>query len=453
MISAPRSRAALTALTLALAIGGLSSALDAQTPTSGANPTLGASDRTAIVEDIARALGEVYVFPEVATAMGQHLRTRLAAGAYDSLAAVPDFAGELTRDLQSISRDLHLRVAFSPAPPPVTEGGPSEAEQEARRREQLRRDNYGFRKVELLPGNVGYLRLDGFSSTDLAGPTAVSAMGLLAGSDALIFDLRANGGGSPSMIQLLTSYLLPESPTLLNSFYIRQRDETAQFWTHAWVPGSRMPEVPVYVLTSSRTFSAAEEFTYNLKNLERATIVGETTGGGAHPVQMHRVSGYPLVMSLPFGRAINPITGTNWEGTGVEPDVAVPAAEALEVAHVHALSTIEERVGDSDLALRIRFLRESIAARQQGPSALSEAELRAYAGSFGPREIRLEEGRLEYRRGQGPWQTLTPMGSDRFLVGDLDSFWIRFERDSQGRVARLVGIYADGREEPNDRDR
>jgi retinol-binding protein 3 len=362
MISAPRC---LAALTLALAIGGLAPIVEAQLPNPGAHPPLGASDRAAIVEDIANALDEVYVFPEVAAAMGEHLRSRLAAGAYDSLTAAPDFAGELTRDLQSISRDLHLTVVFSPAPPPGTDGGPGEAEQEARRLDEMRRDNYGFRKVEILAGNVGYLRLDRFSPAALAGATAVAAMGLLAGSDALIFDLRTNGGGAPSMIQLLSSYLFPERPRLLNTFYDRQRDETAQYWTQVWVQGSRMPEVPVYVLTSSRTFSAAEEFAYNLKNLERATIVGETTGGAAHPLQGQRVSGYPLVLRLPFGRAINPITGTNWEGTGVEPDVAVSAAEALEVAHVHALRAIEESVDDPDLALRIRFVRESIEGRQR----------------------------------------------------------------------------------------
>jgi retinol-binding protein 3 len=447
MSPAPRC---LAALTLALAVGALPAVLAAQTMSQGPPPAIEARDRAAIVEDIAAALDEVYVFPQVAAAMGEHLRSRLAAGAYDSLAAAPELAEQLTTDLQSISRDLHLRVVFSPAPPPGTAGGPSAAEQAARQREQMRRDNYSFRKVELLPGNVGYLRLDGFSSAHLAGATAVAAMGLLAGSDALVFDLRANGGGSPSMIQLLTSYLLPGGPTHLNSFYVRQSDQTEQFWTLAWVPGSRMPEVPVYVLTSARTFSAAEEFTYNLKNLGRATIVGETTGGGAHPVQMHRVAGYPLVVSLPFGRAINPITGTNWEGTGVEPDIEVPADQALEVAHLHALGAIQERAGDSDLAVRIGFLRESLAARQN-PATLAEAELRAYVGSYGPREIRLEEGRLEYRRDQGPWQGLTPMGSDRFLVGDLHSFHIRFERDAEGRVARLVGLYDDGREEPHPR--
>lgn len=417
-----------------------------------AEAALEGNDRRAIVEDIAAALEGGYVFPAVAEAMGEHVRSRLADGAYDGLTALSEFTEQLTADLQSISKDKHLRVRFAPAPPPSAGGGPSEAEARERRREQQRRENYGFRKIEILAGNVGYLRLDGFAPAELGGATAVAAMGLLAGSDALIIDLRSNGGGSPSMIQLLTSYLLEGRPTHINSFYLRAEDRTEQFWTHAWVPGARMPEVPVYVLTSSRTFSAAEEFTYNLKNLERATLVGETTGGGAHPVESHRVAGYPVEMMLPFGRAINPITGTNWEGTGVEPHVAVAAAAALDAAHALALGDIVEKAAEPASRTRLGFLRDLLQARQR-PVALSQEQLGDYVGLYGPREIGIEGGALLYRRGQGPWLRLTPVGQDGFLVGDLDGFRIRFERDAQERVQRLVGLYDDGREEPSERTR
>ena len=410
-----------------------------------APPAITAQDRAAIIDDIAAALNEVYVFPETAKKMEEHVRRQLKSGAYDRLGTLDAFTQKLTEDLQSVSHDLHLGVGWDPEPPAGETGGPTPEERQARFAAQLRRDNYCFRKVERLAGNVGYLKLDCFAQAELAGGTAVAAMGFLAGSDALIFDLRDNGGGSPSMIQLLTSYLVAGEPTHLNSFYVRKGDRTEQFWTHSWVPGTRLPDVPVFVLTSGRTFSAAEEFTYNLKNLKRATLVGETTGGGAHPVDLHRVKGYPVAVRLPFGRAINPISGTNWEGTGVEPDVKVPAPEALEVAHARALASVAEKATDPQHKAALEFVRGVLEDRRK-PVSLSAAEMQAFAGTYGPRTVSVEDGALWYQRGKGRRLRLLPVGQDRFLVGDLDEFRIRFERDASGNVVRLVGIDPGGEE-------
>jgi hypothetical protein len=411
-------------------------------------------DRQAIVDDICSALERTYIFADTASEMIGHIRQRLGEGAYDGLDTPIELSDTLTEDLQSISHDLHLRLRFAP-PPPDRPGDqmPSPEEIEARMLEQMRRSNFCFERIERLEGNVGYLKLNCFSSADHGGATAVAAMGFLANSDALIFDLRDNGGGSPSMIQLITSYLLSE-PTHLNSFYIRESDETRQFWTQAHVQGRRLSEIPVYVLTSGRTFSAAEEFTYNLKNLERATIVGETTGGGAHPVQRHQVEGYPIVMSLPYGRAVNPVTGTNWEGSGVEPDTEVPAAEALLVAHIDAIKTLEkaaeEAGGDEDLRRSLTWSREALEVRQS-PVALSLAEMKAYAGSYGPREVAVREDKLFYRRDDLPWLQLIPLGDDRFMLEGVESFRFVFERDPSGTVVRITGHYQDGRIDANHR--
>jgi tetratricopeptide (TPR) repeat protein len=177
---------------------------------------------------------------------------------------------------------------------------------------------------------VGYLKFDYFGPLPLVRETAAAAMHMLAGADAIIFDMRENGGGSPETVQFICTYLFGER-THLNSLYWREGDRTEEFWTLDDVPGERMPDVPVFVLTSSETFSGAEEFAYNLRTRERATLVGETTGGGANPG-----GGYPLAAGLglfvPEGRAINPVTGTNWEGTGVEPHVEASAESALDVA-------------------------------------------------------------------------------------------------------------------------
>ena len=446
-MSAPlRHRLAVFAIALVVTLAAPALAAPPRVP-----PAVDAQGRAAIIDDVTAALNEIYVFPETAKKMEEHVRHQLQAGAYDRLGTLDVFTQKLTEDLRSVSHDLHLGVSWDPEPPAGDTGGPPPAEQQARFAAQVRRDNYCFRKIEHLAGNVGYLKLDCFAPAELGGGTAVAAMGFLAGSDALIFDLRDNGGGSPSMIQLLTSYLMGGEPTHLNSFYIRKGDKTEQFWTQAWVPGTRLPDVPVFVLTSNRTFSAAEEFTYNLKNLKRATIVGETTGGGAHPVDRHRVKGYPVSMSLPFGRAVNPISGTNWEGTGVEPDVKTPAAEALAAAHSRALTVLADKATDPGQKAEIEFVRGVVADRGKPPANLSPAELQAFAGTYGPRTIRLEDGALWYQRGKGRRLRLLPLGQDRFLLGDLDDFRLRFERDSSGAVVRLIGMYSDGSEEPNAR--
>jgi C-terminal processing protease CtpA/Prc len=208
--------------------------------------------------------------------------------------------------------------------------GPPDADAVAQYRKEMERMNCGFVKVEILPGNVGYLKFDMFADPDVCGPTAVAAMNFLAHVDAIIFDLRENGGGDPEMIALLSTYLFSE-PTHLNDLWERKDDTTHQHWTLPYVPGTRLDGKPVYVLTSSQTFSGAEEFSYNLKNLKRATIIGETTGGGAHPVAGHRIDDH-FMIGVPFARAINPISKTNWEGTGVEPDIKVPATDALTTA-------------------------------------------------------------------------------------------------------------------------
>jgi C-terminal processing protease CtpA/Prc len=205
--------------------------------------------------------------------------------------------------------------------------------------------NAGFGKLERLPGNVGYLELLGFAYHEAAKEPAAAAMNYLAHTDTLIIDLRNNRGGSAQTVALLCSYFFDEKPVHLNSFYWRKGDRTEDFYTVKTLGGKRYLDRKVYILTRKRTFSAAEEFTYNLKNLKRATIVGETTGGGAHPGGTVPIGDHFLVF-IPLGRAINPITKTNWEGVGVKPDLEVSAEKALEKAHDEAIKHLLEKAPD-----------------------------------------------------------------------------------------------------------
>jgi C-terminal processing protease CtpA/Prc len=294
----------------------------------------------ALIEALAREIEENYVFPDVAQRIGERLREQLYAGAYEGI-AIEAVASRLTTDARSVNGDKHLqveRLEQRPSEPP-----PDRVELERQWAEEARRSNFGFQKVEILDGNIGYLELLGFAPLESARDTAAAAMAFLANVDALIIDVRANGGGHPSMIQFLCSYFFAE-PTHLNSYEWRGREGLEEFWTFAEVPGKRLLDCPLFVLTSRGTFSAAEEFTYDLRNLGRATIVGETTGGGAHPGGTHEIEGL-LQVFIPQGRAINPITKTNWEGTGVEPHVQVPADRALDTAKQAAREAIQEQRG------------------------------------------------------------------------------------------------------------
>jgi len=404
-----------------------------------------------VIDSVAVALNEIYVFPDVAKDMEKHLRKQFKKKAYKDITSCQEFARQLTKDLQEISKDRHLAVRFA-SDEMIKSFSSDTLTDDAKERElqEYRRKNYGFKKLELLEGNVGYVDLRGFHEASGGGATAVAAMNFLAYADAIIFDLRQNGGGSPSMIQLITSYLLDE-PTHLNSFYIRKEDTTKQFWTQAWVDGPKMTDALVYVLTSRYTFSGAEEFTYNLKNLKRGTIIGETTGGGAHPVDMRLFANLNVGMSLPFGRAVNPITGTNWEGTGVTPDIEVPQEKALDFAHLEALKALIEKADDPDVKRELDWAIEGKKAVLE-PYTPPDGVLQDYVGVYGPRRIWIEDGDLYYQRGENPRYRLTPMAVDKFMIKSLDYFRIEFVRDEAGKVVKLVGLYDNGMTDAHERD-
>ena len=399
-------------------------------------------------EGVVRSIGETieanYIFPETAARCIELLEARLGRDEYGSMDAAA-LANELTSDLQAVSHDLHFRVSYNPqmatALQRMREEGPGAPDPQ--QLERMAIGNFGFSKLDLLEGNVGYLNLRGFMGATEARPVAVAAMTFLSNADAIIFDMRQNGGGHPEMVQLLSTFLFSaDEPVHLNSLYFRPSDETTEYWTLTDLDGPRMPDVPVYVLTSGRTFSAAEEFTYNLQCLERATIVGETTGGGAHPgSQFPLADGY--VMFVPTGRAINPITGTNWEGVGVEPDVTVPADQALDKAHELALGAIAKDAPawrKQDLEWSLTIMRAA-----SSPLKVDGALLKSYAGKYGQREIRYRDGALEYRRDDGAFRQLIALSDDSFMIEGVDFFQMRFETDDQGRCTSIQGTYRDGR--------
>jgi hypothetical protein len=418
-----------------------------------AQDQLDKAEQEKTIDSLVQALSSNYVFPKVAEEMGQHLKNNWEAGNYRSLTDPYAFADRLTADIQSISHDKHLRVNFDPQSAQRMRQAHAGDEDEDHLPpgflKNIKRHNYGFEEVKILEGNVGYLDLRGFLPPEFGGETATAVMNYLSNADAIIFDLRRNGGGSPGMIQLLTSYLYPAGePVHLNNFYYRPGNDTSQTWTLPYVPGKRNPEAEVYVLTSGRTFSAAEEFTYNLKNLERGTIVGETTGGGAHPGGSFPIAD-SFVAFIATGRAINPITNTNWEGAGVTPHVEVSSEAALEKAHLMALEKLAEKAEDEQDRRYYSWHADFLRARLE-PVTVSPETLKSYAGQYGPRRLSFEEGRLTYQREGRPKLKLVPLNPTTFVMPDHPEARIRIEVEDDKTIALIVE-YDNGHKERSPR--
>jgi len=306
-----------------------------------------------------------YVFPELADRAATAVEARLAAGEYDDLDEIT-LTELVTSHLREVCDDKHLALRLGGGPGPgrgrpggpgpggpgpgrrgghpwADPDGPKDHEKRLQAMRQMGRlDNFGIHRVERLGGNVGYLDVRRVPVPANAGPAISAAMELVAGTYALIIDLRRNGGGSPEGVVYWCSHLFDERPTHLNDIFHADTGETHQFWTLPYVPGPRYLDRPVYVLTSSRTFSGGEDFAYTLQALGRAQVIGETTGGGAHPTRPFPISA-AVHIAIPFARSINPVTGTNWQGTGVVPDVPVPQEQAYDVAYATALRHVLAR--------------------------------------------------------------------------------------------------------------
>ena len=297
------------------------------TPPAAPAPVLPPAEQVATVRAAADLIERRYVDPARARAIASALRGDL--GRWRTPLAADAFAERATAYFRAVSKDGHLGLSYSAAPIPERDGDAAFDRVEMERWYGAGL-NHGIERIERLPGNVMLLDLRVFPPTDMAGDVFAAAMNVVAQGDALILDLRRNGGGGDT-VQLLAGYLLaPGSP--LSGIYDRPTDTLSPAAAPAWVPGRRFgADKPLYVLTSHRTFSAAEAVAYDLQALGRALVVGETTGGGAHPFEYRRIAPH-FAVDLPESRSVNPLTGGNWQGTGVEPDIAVPADRALDEA-------------------------------------------------------------------------------------------------------------------------
>ncbi|NIA57090.1 S41 family peptidase [Massilia sp. TW-1] len=284
--------------------------------------------RAQAIDTLIARLDQHYVFPETARQIETLLRQRQHGGKYDAITNGEQFAARLTADMASVAHDLHMKVKFSPTrlrPGREVDAMPNATSKAVRDR------NHGVDGVDHLSPAIGYLRITAFPPRSLVADRYASALDKLSDTSALVIDVRNNGGGDPESVALLISYFV-DRPTRLNDIWSRDSGQTTQTWTEGKLDGKRYGgSKPVVILAGPGTASAGEDFTYTMQALKRATVIGERTWGGAHPIALYRLGDH-FYAAIPHSRTISPITHTNWEGTGVAPDIGTPPADALAVA-------------------------------------------------------------------------------------------------------------------------
>lgn len=304
-----------------------------------AQAQLSQDEKKTSLQELSDILLQKYVYKEVAEKIDRKLVSNLSKGKYDTINTGEEFAFKISQDLKEISSDLHLNFEYAPK---QDSGAAENLQKTDHVKTILEASGYGIKEKKILAGNIGYLEVPLFGPLDQVADTLIAAMKFVADTDALIIDLReCRGSMDPRTIPFLSGYFF-EEPVHLSNFYTRETDKITQFWSAVYVPGRKYLNKPVYILTSGRTFSGGEGFAFQMKNQERAQIIGTTTRGGAHPTEWIRLNDL-FAATVPYATTIDPEDGSTWEGTGVKPHVEVKTQLALYKAHLLALDQLKNK--------------------------------------------------------------------------------------------------------------
>ena len=395
-----------------------------------------------VVDNIATLIENNYFAADKAGDIARSLREGAAAGQFDQLRDPRDLAATLTSRLQPL--DHHFLVTWTPPEQSPSAHQSAQDSGPAMSLETLaRRNAYGFHKVEMLPGAIGYLDITTFADFSFSSPNeparaaADAALALMSTADAIIIDLRNNGGGSPNMVGYLVSAFTPPGTDIYNTFKHRDSVESER-------PQESYPQplldVPLYILISGRTASAAESTAYTLQAARRAVVVGEPSAGAANPGgEFPAGDGFFVFVST--STTVNPLTGTNWESTGVKPDVPTSPREALERAEILALESVSAHHPNANETTETRWVLEALRARQSPPSG---APLKDYEGSYVGAQIAAENGHLALHRGKRPTWVLVRIRGDVFCVMDEPYRRVIFGRNATHQVIRFQLVRAGG---------
>jgi hypothetical protein len=403
-----------------------------------------------LIDSLCNQINKYYVLKDPAGKMTAYIKKRFKEGHYNNIRDPHALAGALTSDVLFMYRDEHFHVEYNPQMANELLGNIDDVPKMVAEKLRVEKEkNFGFKKTEILNGNIGYLELSAFSRLNkYSKATADAALKLLSNSRALIIDLRYGIGGSPDMVNHLISHFF-RTPTHVADIFIRSENATLPYWT---VPDSSyesLSDIPIYILTSYKTFSAAEGLCYELQCLKRATVVGEVTRGGAHTVTYRPLSS-GFVADIPFGRATSPVTKRNWEKTGVIPDVKVPAERALEIAELKIFEKAFEKATDS---LELKSLRWQLKLIQSvnHPVHLDTTTLTTFSGLYGAYTLSLDNGVLYYQKTGKARFPMIPMSDNMMRIKGNDTFIVEFFKNTSGKINRIATLYDDGRVEYADR--
>jgi Periplasmic protease len=428
----------------------------AQTASAIADRDLDAITRRQVVEEFILQLRRRYVLPDAVGKIETQLRAKLGAGAYDSATSAMRFAHLLTDELRTMSDDLHFDVSYNPARErALKEAGANskaklpELPLSAQERESLRRSNYGFRKTEVLLGNIGYLRLTSFVDLKYAKETALATMAFIANTDAVIIDLRGNHGGSGNLVGFIISHFFGPEPIELMSSFDRETNITSRYRTLKALPGKRLPKADVYILTDRETGSAAEAFAFTLQQVGRGKTVGDRTVGAAHGGGWVPI-GHGFIAFIPTFRGFNPRTGKSWNNTGVQPDVPALTGKSLEVAHFEAIKGLLAKATTDSRKQELNWILPLLELRAFGEKPVPPSRLNEYAGSYEGVTVSLAEGQLYFLGASGIRRRLLAIADDLFLIEDNtvsaeNQARARFARNAEGRLSELQLVVNDGR--------
>ncbi|MBF4515952.1 S41 family peptidase [Flavobacterium sp. ANB] len=420
----------------------------AQNETLKKEISLNEADKKQILDSLVKQLEEFYIKPNAVGDIKKKLNENYKKGIYKNISAQNEFASKLSADLLEISKDLHFRIMYDPQ---WNEDHlkildkENEKKIKAEELSEAKKKNFGFEQVKILEGNIGYLQFNYFEDPAIASETATSVMQFLSNTDALIIDLRKNNGGAMEMGQFITSYFFANKELPLYKYYYYEKGRKKmdrEMWLLPSVPGKRLDDIDIYILTSGATFSAAEWMSYSLQNLKRVTIIGEKTAGGAHPID-RKILPHGFSVNIPFGEVKDPVTNLDFEGKGILPDVLCKSEEAINTSHLLALEKLSQKNKDS-VNTSYNWLVPIIKNRQK-PAVIDSSILKSYQGKYGKSELVFENTILYYKWNNAVSFLLIPLEKDLFLVDGIDNFRIKIVFEDNV-VTAIKRVYEDGLE-------
>lgn len=385
-----------------------------------------------VIDSLSIILSNYYIFPEKIPSTVALIKTNFKKGVYDRIDDPNEFADKLTQDVISITNDNHFRIAFDPET--VIEERKYQVNSSTSTSEKDAVSNFGFDQVKILNGNIGYINLTGFYDLSYSSAPLNAAMNFVSNTNALIIDLRNNHGGASDLGPYFSAFFFKE-PQLLYDFYTRENNKTThqQYWTQTYVHGKRFTDIPIFILTSNFTFSAAEAFAYTLQSLKKATIVGENSGGGAH-MWTGKIVTDNFYAHIPFSRPVDPRTNTNWEVAGVNPDVKCDANQALINAQIEALKVLiaKDSANSSIYQWHIDGLKPQLTALK-----IDSEKLNTYVGEYGSIKILFNNNKL-YFNWRGTKSEMIPLTADYFMTNEFTFFRIKIVEQNRKVVALKI---------------